>query len=717
MNKLITLSICIFLFQVSAMGQRGKEAAQRKMDAANLEYYNLIFKGSEKSFKATEAPAKWAKESIVMLAQKIHLSFFRDSNFDANSIRGVYRKRILLQDKKAVEEFSQFYFQQSETIKIKLIKKDGSKKTIDTQKAVKVETEVPEFYSSSYQSSSYKKLAIPDLEVGDIIDYFVVFTEHRNTTISFFSNLSASYPIVLQEIIFDVDKLWSFYYDSFNNAPKFVQDPAGGIDINGRKRKIIKRFRLIDKDRDASNSERWVYSNLSEPMFKVMAVSPGNLVFRTSKRDEIKNRIDVLQTTKKSLKLVPNTSYGKTIKSKLKENNISETNKKERTNAIYYLLRDQFLDAYSSVDSPEAEMRSDFFAKIFAEILEDNKISASIVAAVPRIYGDLNDVVSDKEIVYGVYVPATKAYYWPVNTYHRPTDSYSILNGANAYQITSKSLVKRTADSKKVVIPTVSMDQNQNAVVLDIDIEPDFEKINIKRQSTYTGTFRSRYSPVFLTNEVDFLKNDHIRMFPKEREDAPKIKGKKQKESTEKKRKEFVATQKEKQVKRVERWYNSEFDIKDFNGFKVLATGRTKTDPGLKVEANFATEELISKAGPNYILEAGRLIGGQVELDDEEIKERLYNIEFGDAKILNNTINIEIPAGYKVEGLDNLKYNVDHPEAGFISSASVTGNILTITTSKQYKKATIEKANWPKVVEMLEAAYDFSQAKIVLKKI
>ena len=713
MNKLITLAICIFLFQASAMGQRGQEAAQRKMDAANLEYYDLVFKGSEKHFKATEAPAKWAKESIVMLAQKYHLSFFRNSKLDANSIKGVYRKRVLLQDKTAVEEFSQFYFQESETIKIKLIKKDGTKKTINTSKAIEVETEVPEFYSSNYQTSSYKKLAIPDLEVGDIIDYFVVFTENRNTTISFFSTLPASYPILLQEIIFDVDKLWSFYYDSFNNAPKFKQDPAGGIDINGRQRKIVKRFRLVDEDRDARNSERWVYSNTNDPMFKVMAVSPGNLIFRTNKRDEIANRIDVLQTTKKSLALVPPTTYAKSIKSKLKKNNISKTNKKELTNAIYYFMRDMFLDTYLS---PDAEMRSDFFAKSFAAILEDNKVPASIVAAVPRTYGDLNDVVSDKEIVYGVYVPSTKEYYWPINNYHRPTDSYSILNGASAYQITNKSLNKRTVDSKKVVIPTVGMDKNQSSIVLDINIDSGFEKLNIKNQSTYTGVYRYRYSPVFLTFEVDYLKNDHNDMFPAEREEESEIKGKKRRERVEKERKEFVDSQKERQLELAENWFKSEFEIEEFKDFKVLTTGRTEKNPELKVEANFVTEELISKAGPNYILEVGKLIGGQVELDDEEIKERSYDIEFGNAKILNNTINIEIPAGYKVEGLDNLKFNVDHPEAGFISSGSLAGNTLTITSSKQYKKAAVKKENWSNVVEMLEAAYDFSQGKIVLKK-
>ncbi|MEM9822306.1 MAG: DUF3857 domain-containing protein [Bacteroidota bacterium] len=221
MNKLIILLLSFSFFLGTANAQRGKDAAQKKLDKANLKYYKLIFEDSKIDFKATQAPAKWSGESKVMLAQKSHLSFFRNTKADNNSIKGVIRKRILLQDKNAVEDFSEFYFQESETVKINLIKKSGEEIPVDISNAIEVETEVPDYYSSNYQSSSYRKLAIPNLEVGDIIDYFVVFTENRNTTISFFSTLSESYPILAQEIIFDIDKLWSFYFNSFNDAPQF----------------------------------------------------------------------------------------------------------------------------------------------------------------------------------------------------------------------------------------------------------------------------------------------------------------------------------------------------------------------------------------------------------------------------------------------------------------------------------------------------------------
>jgi len=454
MNKLITFSICLIFFLCDANAQRGKIAAQKKLDKANLKYYDLIFKDSEVDFKVSEAPSKWSDESKVMLAQKFHLSFFRNPKEDNNSIKGVIRKRILLQDKNAVEDFSEFYFQESETIRINLFKKSGKKISVDLTNAIEVETEVPDYYSSTYQSSSYKKLAIPNLEVGDIIDYFVVFTEYRNTTISFFSTLSETYPVLAQEIIFDIDKLWSFYFNSFNDAP----------------------------------------------MFKVMAVSPANLLFRSSKRDEIDRKIDVLSTAKKMINQLPDSYvslYTKDIKSRVKKASKTKVAKSKMINNIYYFIRNRFLSNNTNYDldwHKEQEMRSDFFAKTFAEALAEYDFLSSIVVAVPPVYGTLKDVVSDKEIVFGVYVPTTKSYYWPVNSYNNHENGYAQLSGAEGYQIKYKTINKRKPEYKKIKIPTSNMEDNLSENNSEISISDQLNEMNIVKQSTYDGAFKSNYS-------------------------------------------------------------------------------------------------------------------------------------------------------------------------------------------------------------------------------
>jgi hypothetical protein len=87
------------------------------------------------------------------------------------------------------------------------------------------------------------------------------------------------------------------------------------------------------------------------------------------------------------------------------------------------------------------------------------------------------------------------------------------------------------------------------------------------------------------------------------------------------------------------------------------------------------------------------------------------------ARTIENNITVTIPAGYTVEGLQELNVNVDNESGAFISTATTEGNKLLITTKKLYKKNFDKKELWSNYVAFLEAGYKFSQQKVVLKKI
>ena len=64
-----------------------------------------------------------------------------------------------------------------------------------------------------------------------------------------------------------------------------------------------------------------------------------------------------------------------------------------------------------------------------------------------------------------------------------------------------------------------------------------------------------------------------------------------------------------------------------------------------------------------------------------------------------------------------MNINIDNESGSFISTAKVDGDKLIHTTKKVYKKNYDKKEAWPNYVSFLEAAYKFSQAKVVLKKV
>ena len=144
--------------------------------------------------------------------------------------------------------------------------------------------------------------------------------------------------------------------------------------------------------------------------------------------------------------------------------------------------------------------------------------------------------------------------------------------------------------------------------------------------------------------------------------------------------------------------------------------GRSGDSATLQYKEKFSVKKLISKAGKNYIFEAGKLIGGQIKLEPSEITKRETDIWIPSARVIENNITINIPAGYTVEGLQDLEMNVDNPSGSFVSTASVAENKLLIKTKKVYKNNFDKKETWPNYVAFLEQAYKLSQARIVLKK-
>ena len=159
-----------------------------------------------------------------------------------------------------------------------------------------------------------------------------------------------------------------------------------------------------------------------------------------------------------------------------------------------------------------------------------------------------------------------------------------------------------------------------------------------------------------------------------------------------------------------------DLDIDKYNDFELIQDGRSGDSAMLKYKEKFSLKKLISKAGKNYIFEAGKLIGGQLKLEPNELKERKTDIWIPSAITIENVITVNVPDGYTVDGLQDLNMNIDNPSGTFISTAVANGNKLTISTRKIYKNTFDKKEAWPNYIAFLEPAYKLSQAKVVLKK-
>jgi hypothetical protein len=124
---------------------------------------------------------------------------------------------------------------------------------------------------------------------------------------------------------------------------------------------------------------------------------------------------------------------------------------------------------------------------------------------------------------------------------------------------------------------------------------------------------------------------------------------------------------------------------------------------------------LVKKAGNNYIFEIGKLLGGQIEIKPED-HVRNEDIYMAYPRQFSYTIQFDIPDGYTCEGVDRLNVKVENETGGFTSAATVKGNSLSIDIKKYYSNGYEPVANWPRMTAFLDACFEFTKVKLLLKK-
>ena len=124
---------------------------------------------------------------------------------------------------------------------------------------------------------------------------------------------------------------------------------------------------------------------------------------------------------------------------------------------------------------------------------------------------------------------------------------------------------------------------------------------------------------------------------------------------------------------------------------------------------------LVKKAGNNLIVEVGKLQGSSLDISNDQ-RKRTLDIYMPFARSLQSEITIQIPDGYVVEGINNLTKKVENETGHFIAEATSDGKTVTIIVKKSYNHAFEPAANWNKMLAFIDAANEWTNAKLLLKK-
>jgi hypothetical protein len=723
----------------------------------------------EPEFAVTTVPEKWSKESAVIIGQKTEYSFTRIASGKKYTyvvkIKEYIHKRIKLQDKNALEKFSTFYYVtmgKDGKAEYQIIKANGKKIDVNMSTAIEEDSDIPAIYKPIYYrlSIKYFKIAIPDLEVGDIIDYSVRSTinwdmkENGIGFTPFIFSLTNTYSTMYQQYRFTMANGMNVKFRAFNGAPNLKMDSKASV--FGENESYIAYY-MLDKDREKTTEERWSYELRNTPTvkFRVIMLADNDpdskalgmaMVDRTFIDVEaVYNRYvgaAMYRTTTVNTLVAYATEY---IAKKKADGYLK--NDDDVIRECYYCLRKVFLEMYykgpvhselekymtgkklykkvlkqQEKDEQKKEEREDeirinavVFATSLRTALAVQGIQSELFVYMPRRLGAWRDAVFMDELDFVMKVKSKRKNYFleAFNNFDAFASPYSYLEGTEGYSIGYDEPNKYY----KTFGPVSSYKENITRKDYEIRFADGMDIINVQRTSALSG--HEKTSLIGIANlDRSYLSKDFEKYY-----NPPSQKGKKKKEdetidittST-----GYDNPDKEEKLKErkelMEKDIKEEFDVEKYGEFELLEDGRYGDTAVLKFSESFSLKKLVSRAGRNYIFDVGKMIGDQIKLEQTEMEKREGDVWLGNARTIENNIVITIPAGYSVEGIQELNMAVDNESGAFTSTAKVEGDKLIVNTIKLYKKNFDKKEAWANYVAFLEAGYKFSQGKVVLKK-
>jgi len=491
----------LLAFSVSAFSQSKEELEAKD-----------FFWGANDAYKdANEIPEDWKNESAVIIYKNENYDFHK---FGKNvTYTTSLRKRIKLLDKAAVEEFSEFTFTKrfrsskgryswkkkgDRYVGVKIIKPDGTATEIDVENdAVEVDGET--------------KLAIANLEVGDIIDYYSYKNEPFKTTYAFGfepveTSLGEEYPIMDFKLFFETENDFFINFNSFNGAPDLKEIPT--------EQKNMRRYELTETNIPKSEYTRWFYPLVEKPAYKfqVYFARSGKfedraLAFLPEKENIIKTTVsqeEVLDLYDNRFK--PDGDVGD-VKDFFKKKTFS--NDAEKVTAAYYYMRHFYLTRYiEAFYAKEADISSypfmvygnnvvfiqsqKQFIRHFTEFLKKQKIDYDIVVGKKRYDGPISTLLIEKNVDVIVKINTATPMYAQFFSPHTNINEFPpLMEGTDVYLLSSKK-TKRIIDViENGKLPTSTYDQNETKKEITLSLNDDFSGISVSAVNSFKGHEKS----------------------------------------------------------------------------------------------------------------------------------------------------------------------------------------------------------------------------------
>ncbi|NJN26163.1 MAG: DUF3857 domain-containing protein [Cyclobacteriaceae bacterium] len=621
------------------------------------------------SFELIDMEAK-GYNAVVMKDLKA-LEYYFDNEY--NSLMQLYtvHTKVLVNTHEAVEIYNKHYMPMARVVSI-----EDLRVRVITEDSVKEIDEIDlKDYEGKDNYSSYKYFAIEGVEVGSQIEYIYTFkmSPQLEGGREFFQ--SDEYKLNTEFHLYCEDKMF-FNTKSYNGFTPVVLDTT--IDGKNHYMAVMDKIQALEPELYAP------YNNsLMRVEYKLDHIKPAEDV-KLYTYSQLSNQLDQYlraDISKKDIKALNG------LTKKLGLDNLDEEAKIRtiedfiKRNVTVTEQRGEELEQLESIlEKLVANQRGAI--KLYIALLDLQGISYKY-----GLTSDRTKVTMDPDFEsysflenYIFYFPSCDKYMAPTETLYRL--GYIPFNWSNNYGLfieTARLGSTSTTMPEVKYIEPLAYDKSEDKLDIQIEFDGEFDAMNVQIARTLTGYNATFIQPIFdliPEKETKLVVNELLNLSGKDVE-----------------LKDF-------------KLINLSMDSFYLKPFIIQGTASTQSS-------------FYDKAGAKYLLKIGEVIGEQVEMYQEEDRKLPVENEFN--RNYERTISFEIPEGYIVRNLDDLKMDIFHEENGaksmaFTSDYLIDGNTVQVSIKEYYKQLDYPLSDFNQFRKVINAAADFNKKVLIFEK-
>ena len=719
LSTLLLALLVLFTAQADDEKEYAKYAEQVKQ---------LVWSNTSPEFSNYYCPDEYARDySAVILASRTDVVLTRKSyvKFTGMGFGGAKklgrhetnRMLVKLNDDAAIKKFSEFdylTFKKSYTrfgqreselqvLGVRVIKPSGAIVNVNTSDYM-VTREGREGDEVSH------KLAVPGLEKGDVIDLFFYDEEivHDRNMKPFTFVMKAEYPILHYRVACKIDKKITVQYRTFNGAPDFK------VWTDKDKNTILE----TEMDNILTVIPSMWYNKVQQaPMILLYAydksVTGGGI---KSVKDEKRGLqanpdyhnilIDDLSLLKYEIDNSKNSRYYKAFGFLKKDIDLAK--KTEDKEAAARRLYNAFVYYICGFDRDERPNSPYQFVAALWKMFSMANIPSTPVITTSSDNEPLEQLINNQNTTWLVKTPGGAYYTSPNYKCQTPGVLPADLYGRKAVFVTWINAEK--SDYYIEDLPQADYHSNRDMVKLNASIQGT--TVDIDRTETLTGTSKELITTALITDKV--MMDDYDRLLKRENTYL---------EALSKKERQGIEDKLRKENEEQQEIYKDEVDLYhdmkplEFKSFEVVQTGLDSQNPDFIYRSQYSLDGLVKKAGNNLVLSVGKLLGSQLALEGRD-RVRDCDVYRSAPNQLLWDITVEIPSGYSIsqENLAKLQQAVKNEAGEFNASATVDGNTLHLQATKSYFKAHYPLEQWQELLNIIDAASDYTNRQIIITK-